>query len=227
MISCSLTIPSSHLLCNKKRNSNGNGDSSALDSWSQQEEQNAAASRRAKEEAELDEQLHPKRSTFHKFMYLVSYLVVIAAVNMVIGQIVGMIFENVNIIEIIMRCYVIALCGLVCLVEMEWTKSARESVILRLWITRGLFYAFIGILGLEQNDNATARDGVQLSDLTRNYLRAVAWVMIGCGAIYLIMGATCMQLLYNKQRADYDERMGKSETVRSTVERSSTGPNQV
>ena len=203
------------------------GSSSVLDSWSQQEAKNEATSRQEAQQAQLEDEMHPKRRAFHKFMYVIRYIVVVAALNMLIGQIVGMIFENVGVVEYIMRIYVIVLCVLVMCVELEFTKFARESMIFHVWVTRGLFYGFIGVLGLELNDNATARDGVQISDLTRNYLRAVAWIMIGCGGVYLAMGVTCMQILYNKQRKDFEERMGRSSTVRSTVERTSNANNQV
>lgn len=152
----------------------------------------------------------------HKFFNFISLVVILAAINMAVGQFVGMKFETVGPIQYVLRIYVIVLCLLVILVELEWTRFARESFILRMWITRGLFYAFIGILGLEENDTSTKK-GSSHTSISLNYIKAVAWVMVVCGTLYFLMGAFCLQIYYNRMRKDYEERLEHARHVRQSA----------
>jgi hypothetical protein len=72
----------------------------------------------------------------------------------------------------------------------EWTKYNRESAILRIRITRGIFYAFVGLLELDQNSRATLRNDAMTVGGTAAatlYFSVVAWFMIGCGTAYTLL----------------------------------------
>ena len=141
---------------------------------------------------------------------------------MAIGQIVGVVFYEAGPVEWILRIYVNLLSLLMVLNELEWWKFTRESRILRNWVTRGMIYGFIGVIGLEQNDNSTSRDDTNARgvDMGEIYIKAVAWIMIGSGFVYCLMGVACVQHVYNRQRADYEERMAQAPNVRRAIEES-------
>ena len=133
-----------------------------------------------------------------------------------IGQFAGMIYLQESGIQWVLRIYVILLCFLAVLVELEWTKFARESAILKFWITRGLFYCFVGVLGLEQN---ATEEGIKFNgvDAFGQVSNIVAWMMIGVGLVYSTMGLCCLQFYYNRLRANYEERLGRAEVVREAT----------
>lgn len=139
---------------------------------------------------------------------------------MAAGQFVGYVFQKDGPVQYVLRLYVVALSFLAILVEVEWTKFARESAILRIWITRGLFYAFIGVLGLEQNDTEPSQNIARRGfDISRQYIRVVAWMMVGIGSMYSMMGMLCLQIYYNRLRADYENRVKRAKDIRETTER--------
>jgi len=179
--------------------------------------------RQQKEElrARFREETNPSRSALHKFFALISVCTGLSAFNMGVGQLVGlMVAHSTDSIQYFLRMYVIALCLLVILIEKEWTSFARDSMILHNWITRGLVYGFIGLLGLEENDRAAWNRGSSWSDfnLAERYVSAVAWVMVGFGFVYFGMGICCLQLVYNRLRKDYQERRKRAPDIQRAAE---------
>lgn len=138
-----------------------------------------------------------------------------------LGQIVGMTFEDIDIIGYVLRTYVIVLCLLVVLIEAEWTSLVKNSSILRYWITRGLFYSFVGVIGIQQNDHVMERDPYQhgRDSASLQFIRVVAWLMVGNGILYFGMGILCLQVYYNRLRRDYDERSGRAVHIRNATDR--------
>lgn len=142
-----------------------------------------------------------------------------AAAAMAVGQIIGLAFQTGRPVEYVLRVYVLLQCFLVILIEFEWTSFARESKILQFWVTRGIFYAFIGVLGLDENDTLQEKNqGTDWFDVSKVYIMAVAWVMVACGCLYFSMGIFCVQMYYNKLRTDYEERLKKAPEIRRTVD---------
>ena len=145
------------------------------------------------------------------------------------GQIVGMTFEDIDVVSYVMRTYVIVLCLLVVFIEAEWTALVQNSSILRYWITRGLFYSFVGVIGIQQNDHVTEQnpDQQERDSMSLQFIRVVAWLMIGCGILYFCMGILCLQIYYNRLRRDYDERSGRAEHIRNATDRLTGGGDNV
>jgi hypothetical protein len=71
----------------------------------------------------------------------------------------------------------------------------------------------VGVLGLEENDTA---DWTNPSDLIENFVKVVAWLMIGVGAIYFTLGLFCIQIIYTKERKDYVERCTLAKQLRNS-----------
>jgi hypothetical protein len=195
-------------------------DEQALKQWSSIEKEASQRQRNESLQAQYEEDTNPSRRSFHKFIALMSFVAMCAALNMVMGQFVGYFFHEEGPIQYILRLYVIALCFLAILVELEWTKFARESAILRYWITRGLFYCFLGVIGLEQNDTEGGKNSdMRGFNVSGAYISMAALIMTGVGAAYSLMGLCCLQIYYNRLRSDYEARLRRADEFRETTER--------
>ena len=199
--------------------SNPFDDKSAEESWIQAEQSNQERHRQETLRVRWLEETNPSRRPLHKCFVTISTLTGISALNMGLGQLIGILVQTTSPIQYILRIYVIALCCLVVLVEREWTLFARESKILHNWVTRGLCYGFIGLLGLEQNDVARHQGGKQNErwvnfNAIERYVSAVAWIMVACGVFYFAMGICCLQLVYNRLRRDYQERCHRAPEIK-------------
>lgn len=191
-------------------------DEEVMNDWTQQE----TAIRTEEKQQQLHDELNPKRHLVHQFFRCVKGLVVFCAVNMGVGQLIGIAYEVVDPIQYVMRIYVILLTFLVVMNELEWTKYTKDSTLLNLWITRGLFYAFVGVLGLEENATSPARQNGSdaSSNMALSYLSLVAWLMVAAGCLYTCFGAFCLQLLYDKFRREYNQKLDRAkETARTTT----------
>lgn len=155
-------------------------------------------------------------------MIMVSTLAGLTATGMMLGQALGFLFQVGGPIQYFLRFYVVLLSLIVILSECECTKFIRESGILKHWMSRGLLYAFVGLLGLEQMDTSSSRNqdrrGFQVS---MKFMEGVAWVMVGCGVLYFVMGAFCLHLVLNRLRHDYQERLTRARILRDHLDRQS------
>jgi hypothetical protein len=256
-ISCSVLVT----------HSRGDDDTHAIDTWSKKEQETARQERNEELRAQYEEEVHPSRRWLHKFFVLVSVVSGIAAFSMGLGQFIGIAFQQVGPVQYVLRVYVIILCFLVILNELEWTKYTRESKIMRIWITRGMvrnlmytitylislwigsdcndsillltnssflcaflfqFYSFIGVLGLEENDTSSIRnDNERGFNFSLQFVKAVAWVMVSCGALYFFMGIFCLQIVYNSMRTDYEKRLTRGASVQRATETNIEPPGNV
>lgn len=151
----------------------------------------------------------PARRNVHKVFILIAVLTSLCALSMAVGQILGtFVYEN-TVVTYVLRGYVILLCGLVLLIELEWPRPVRETPIFRNWVTRGLLYAFIGVVGMQENESSDVvltKDS-EAYEMMSDVVIAVAWNMIGCGLLYIVMGLLCLHYVLNRLREDYQERL--------------------
>ena len=177
------------------------------------------------------------RSCAHKTFNLISIITGLTAINNIVGQCIALWFEGNKPMEVLLRIYVIGLCTLAILIEKESIAFIRDSPIVMNWIPRGLFYVFIGVLGVNLYDigydnynrrryNSSQRYGSYSNngyssnnyynsyhirvptseDCAEWYVWLVAWVMIGVGLLYLLMGILGLRKKLLKERADYQTR---------------------
>lgn len=191
-------------------------DKEIMSKWSNKEAANEKDQERQELQQQLYNELHPRRKALHVFFIFVSIVTGLSALNMAIGQFLGIAFAQIGPVQYVLRIYVILLCVLVILNELEWTKLTRDSTILSWWVTRGAFYAFVGVLGLEENDVNDYDSHGRAAAL--GYIKVVAWLMIGCGVLYFVMGITCMQFLLKRMREDYKQRVERAKETRRTTE---------
>jgi hypothetical protein len=193
-------------------------DDVAMKNWNEQEKAIAKQEDEEKLRSKLDEELHPKRKCLHKFFIFISIITTLSALFMSVGQFIGIYFEQEGAIQYVIRMYVISLCVITMFNELEFTKMVRESAMLRNWITRGVIYAFIGILGLEETEaspTSNHQDSVGRGQAL-TFILVIAWIMIGLGVLYFVMGVLCLQLVSNRLRADYQERLERSKETQRT-----------
>uniref|UniRef100_A0A7S2RLA0 Uncharacterized protein n=1 Tax=Eucampia antarctica TaxID=49252 RepID=A0A7S2RLA0_9STRA len=133
-------------------------------------------------------------------------IVGLSSLLMFIAQLVGLFLQATTTIQYIMHVYVILLCILAMLTELEWTSIVTDSKVLNNWITRGMFYAFIGTIGLMQDEAEPVRNNDKLGgrDADVMFTYAIAYFMIACGILYFCMGVLCLQLLTLKFRETHD-----------------------
>jgi len=131
-------------------------------------------------------------------------MAIAVSVWMIIGQVVGsFVFENV-LIDYFLRAYVIVLCVLMILAELEVTDLVRTNFLLHNLISRGLVYGFLSVIGIHENETISdARDG---HDGLSGIVQAVAWNMLCVAVIYFTMGVFCLQFVLQKCREDYKSR---------------------
>ena len=154
----------------------------------------------------------PARRAFHKFFILVAILASLSALCMAAGQILGIfIYEN-GPVQHALRGYVLILCVLVILIEIEWPTAIHETFLFRNWISRGLLYVFIGVIGMQESDTSeiVESDKMETYETIADIVVAVAWNMIGLGCLYLLMGMLCLQYALNRLRNDYQARLARA-----------------
>lgn len=169
----------------------------------------------------------PARRCFHKFFIFVSVIVVLCAVWMAAGQVLGAIIYKNSLVQYVLRGYVIILAVLVILIEIEWPKSIRETPLFYYWIPRGLVYLFVGVIGMQENDKSeflNSDEENEFYNTISDILVAVAWNMAGCGALYFVMGILCLQLILNDLREDYQARF---ELAKTRLRESDSGSNHM
>ena len=156
----------------------------------------------------------PARRGLHKAFILYSILAILVSLWMALGQVLGAIVYETPVVGYVLRVYVVAACLLLVLVELEITETARTKFFHH-WISRGLVYVFIGVIGMQENETAESRpiredwDGYEI---VTDIVRTVAWNMTGCGVVYVIMGMCCLQYLLDKMRRDYQARLERART---------------
>jgi len=152
----------------------------------------------------------PARRNSHKCFLLVSLLTALSAVWMAIGQVLGIIVYENTIVTYTLRGYVILLCLLVVLVELEWPQAVREMFLFRHWVSRGLFYTFIGVVGMQENESSDVvitKTDSEAYEMMSDIVIVVAWNMVGCGLLYIVMGLLCLHYVLKRLRVDYQERV--------------------
>jgi len=195
---------------------------SAENDWEKHEQSLSEGEIRTTRSELLQAEMYPKRHYFHKMFIFINFITIMIAILYGIGQFIGIAFEQVGPVQYVLRVYVIALSALVILNELELSSLTTTSKLLNMWITRGLTYAFIGVLGLEENGGVVqVQEGAdtEMRDMGILFIKVVAWMMVGIGCLYFVMGCLCLQIVLNKMREDYQFRVQRGKEKRKEVKR--------
>jgi hypothetical protein len=161
-------------------------------------------------EAERQEELNPKRTCSHKCFRMVKVVALVSALAMGIGQIVGIAFpgEGLDPIQYILHIYMLAFCVVMVLTELEWAQFLVGSGLLQNWISRGVTYSFVGVIGISENRVMSLDEDGGIPKAAAVYIEVVAYLMVAVGVIYFGLGAFCCQIVYSRARKDWEERSG-------------------
>jgi cell division protein ZapA (FtsZ GTPase activity inhibitor) len=112
--------------------------------------------------------------------------------------------------------------------ELGILQFLSDSTILRVWITRGLLYAYIGVLCLQQTQiiftGRAADDKVHGASL-KTYLEVISYMMISWGLLYALMWMLCLQRLDRslRQEAKDSAEQERKEEIERRGERREKG----
>jgi len=228
-----------------KRKEKEEDDSEVLQKWSIREKMNRMEVRNSELRAELEEVLNPTKCCFHRLYDGFRCVTFLSSFFLLVGQLIIISFQQVPAIHYVLRCYVILACTLICFNELECTCTTliHNSAVLRMWISRGLFYSFVGILSLAENDihnlkkissdaydvlidqsdfNDDSIDYIARNNTTaisghiiaKHYVTVVSWLTISCGILYFLMGALCIGVIVERLQVYYEQRRQRAEQSR-------------
>mmetsp|Transcript_17378 Transcript_17378/g.21243 ORF Transcript_17378/g.21243 Transcript_17378/m.21243 type:complete len:255 (+) Transcript_17378:198-962(+) len=146
------------------------------------------------------------RSCLHVFFNLYGTFAGITAILLALGQMIGFAIEDLpddvnQASRYIISLYLIVLCVISLLTELEWFSLITNSKLLTNWVSRGFTYIFMAVLSIDQASiNTTASETEML------FIQVVSYVFVGIGTLYILMGLFCFQIVLGRLRADYQER---------------------
>ena len=171
-----------------------------------------------------------QRTQQHKMFVLFNVIAGFTGLNNMVAQCIAMTYTGDLFMEIVLRGYMIGFCLLVVLNEAEKTQFIRESKILSNWVSRGIFYTFLGSLGKNLYDvgydnRYRTNSGYSSSSYNRSsdyngyygprmpstedfaewYIWMTSFFMFLIGAIYVLMGIFCMQRKLDQLRDQYQQ----------------------
>ena len=97
--------------------------------------------------------------------------------------------------------YLIIMCGLAFLTELEWFSFIIKSKLLTNWVSRGLVYIFMSLLSIDQ---ATLSETTNTREL--QFIKVVSYIFAAIGVGYFGMGCLCMQIWLTKLREEHQIR---------------------
>jgi hypothetical protein len=171
----------------------------------------------------LQEELYPSKKCFHSFTILISLIVGLSSLLMCISQFVGLALQATTNIQYVVHIYGILLSVLAMMTELGWTSIVTDSKILNNWISRGIFYTFIGMIGLMQDEAEPLKkdnESIGGRNVDMMFIYVVAYLMIACGVLYFCMGILCLQVLARKQREEHKENVKEAKLKKKIMKES-------
>jgi len=164
-------------------------------------------------------EFNPSRRFVHKIFVSYNAFAGICAGLLGLGQILGMAIEDLpdevnEAVRYSLSVYLIIMCGLAVLTELEWFSFIIKSKLLTNWVSRGLVYIFMALLSIDQ---ATLSETTSQREL--HFIINVSYAFTAVGVGYFGMGCLCMQLWLNKLREDHQIRLKGSNLKKKDANR--------
>mmetsp|Transcript_23150 Transcript_23150/g.34288 ORF Transcript_23150/g.34288 Transcript_23150/m.34288 type:complete len:221 (-) Transcript_23150:31-693(-) len=186
-------------------------ENEALNSWEKYESQGSSKSGAFQttvtdafesQQAEFD----PSRTCAHKIFVSYSAIAGIFAGLLGLGQFLGMAIEDLpaevnEAVRYSLSIYLIIMCGLAVLTELEWFSFIIKSRLLTNWVSRGLVYIFMSLLSIDQ-----ASLGETTNERELRFIKVVSYIFAAIGVGYFGMGCLCMQIWLSKLREEHQIR---------------------
>jgi hypothetical protein len=176
------------------------------------------------------------RTLLHKCFILLSILTGLTALNNIVAHTLAVFFYGhyEDPMEVLLRWFTVGLYFLVILIETNHSTLVQQSMVFQHWASRGVFYTFLGVLGVveydvgQQNYGGSYRDRYNQYTYGRNnriviyfptgqdafelYIWCTSWCMLLVGLIYILLGALCMHQKYQQVQAQFEQRQRMAAT---------------
>lgn len=108
--------------------------------------------------------------------------------------------------------YLVAMCAIAVLNELEWFSFIINSKLLTTWISRGCCYIFMALLSLDQatTSNSDTNDELEL-------IKGLSYIFAVIGSGYLLMGLFCCQIMLNKLREEHEIRSKEGQLKKESL----------
>jgi hypothetical protein len=163
------------------------------------------------------EDTNPRRSCLNHFCKTLEYFTSLVALTIGTLEVLAFFYLKMTVLENILTIYMILFCMLIIMTELNIFNVAKESKILNLWPLRGLFYIFVGILGLNVI-NMTVMVGAEVErSLFKNFSVVFSFIMIGLGVLYAALGLLCIQMINDKMEHNYQDRKKRAVDIKNAA----------
>jgi len=118
-------------------------------------------------------------------------------------------------VDVALRAYGLVFCAAICFVELEVGATTRSSVVSRFWTLRGLFYAFVGLLAMDNaNSDERRRKHHKVPDAWDPgivpysiYLKSTAASLLALGGVYVLFGLCWCKRLKDHRTIEYRKQL--------------------
>ncbi len=110
--------------------------------------------------------------------------------------------DEVNeVVRYSLSLYLVAMCFLAILNELEWFSFIVNSRLLTNWISRGFVYIFMALLSISEASLGETTKQRQL-----DFITTISYLFGAIGLGYTFMGLLCFQIWFKKIREEHDIR---------------------
>ena len=171
----------------------------------------------------------PRRNCCHGLFIVLNIIAVAACLLLILSQVLPIIFvKDQNLLQITLRGYLTFFCLIFIFAEMELPLPfVRSSQSLHNFISKGFNYSFVSICAMTQAEadlieesikkRTTDPMGIDFSWFHALFVEIPAWVMLGVGALYMLLGILCMRPVRDRCREDYARRMEEYFEIRESL----------
>jgi len=121
--------------------------------------------------------------------------------------------KQMGLLPFLLKIYVSLFCILFMTVESDPPIQAlKNAAFLRGYLFRGFLYSFVGLSCAEEAYSERVKDMLSHAKDTFHvawlslFIDISSWVMIGLGAIYMLLGICCMKGVRDRMKTDYKKR---------------------
>ena len=160
----------------------------------------------------------PRRNCCHGLFIVLNIIAVAACLCMILSEALPLFFIEMKLLQIILRCYITFFCLIFIVAELELPLPfVGSSQSLHNFISKGFNFTFVAIVGLEQAQADLVEEtvkhrnadpmGIEWSWFHALFVEIPAYIMLGTGILYMIMGLLCLRPVRDRCREDYARRM--------------------
>jgi len=157
------------------------------------------------------------RKCLHNFFIVYRAIATVSAATLGFAQFLGMAIEEIpdgasESVRYSLSLYLVAMCVIAVLNELEWFSFIVNSKLLTTWISRGCCYIFMSLLSLDQ---ASTSDSETTDEL--ELIKGLSFIFAVIGFGYLLMGLFCCQIILNKLRAEHEMRCKEGQLKKESL----------